>query len=389
MTPENNPFKVSIREFVGTRQASLFQTFKQPQFTGQLILVNSQQQEWTFYLYLGRILYATGGEHPVRRWKRNLLTFAPNLGDKLSSLDEKTKKEIVNQECWEYYLLSSWLEQGLLNRQQLSQIIRSIIVEILFDLTQSIEVTFEIKANQPLSSQLVLVDADQVIVEAWQIWQSWQGAKLADRSPNRAPIIRQPEELSKRTSEKTYGLMTKFFNGKNTLRDLSLLLKQDVAQMTRLMIPFIQLGFIDLMEVPDLSSPVAKLKGSQLNSENQKIVICCITHTVVLSEQLKKIVKELGYNFISFDNPNRAIAALLGQKPDLLFLDLDLPNINGYEFSLQLKKFSSLKNTPFIIMSENVNLMDRVRAKMSGFSEILSKPIEAQTVLSLFNKYLG
>ncbi len=389
MTPENNPFKVSIREFVGTRQASLFQTFKQPQFTGQLILVNSQQQEWTFYLYLGRILYATGGEHPVRRWKRNILTFAPDLGDKLSSLDEKTKKEIVNQECWEYYLLSSWLEQGLLNRQQLSQIIRSIIVEILFDLTQSIEVTFEIKANQPLSSQLVLMDADQVIVEAWQIWQSWQSAKLADRSPNRAPIIRQPEELSKRTSEKTYGLMTKFFNGKNTLRDLSLLLRQDIAQMTRLMIPFIQLGLIDLVEVPDIVSPVGKTKEKQSNSANQKIFICCITNTIVLSEQLAKIAKELGYNFTSFDNPNRAIASLLGQKPDLIFLDLDLPNINGYEFSLQLKKFSSLKNTPIIIMSENVNLMDRVRAKVSGFSEILSKPIEPQTVLSLLNKYLG
>jgi chemotaxis family two-component system response regulator PixG len=129
------------------------------------------------------------------------------------------------------------------------------IIEILLDITQAMEIVFQLNASQSLSTQLLFIDADQVIVEAWEDWQKWQGAKLADRSPNDCPIIRQPDQLKQRTSEKTYMIMSKLFNGKNTLRDLSLQLNQDIMQMTRLMLPYIQLGLIDLVSIPDLPLP--------------------------------------------------------------------------------------------------------------------------------------
>ena len=44
---------------------------KQERFSGQVLVKEQAGQEWNFYLFLGRILYATGGAHPVRRWRRN------------------------------------------------------------------------------------------------------------------------------------------------------------------------------------------------------------------------------------------------------------------------------------------------------------------------------
>jgi chemotaxis family two-component system response regulator PixG len=256
MTDSSKSPKVPIKEFIGSRQSNLFQTLKQPQFTGELILGSSKGEEWTFYLYLGRIIYATGGRHPVRRWMRNVTRFAPALITYLPSIDKNTLNKDSLRKCWEYELLNYWLEQQIVTRQQLNQIIRSAIVEILFDVTQAMEIVFQLNTSQSLSSQLVFIDADQVIVEAWEDWQKWQGAKLADRFPNDCPLVRQPDQLKQKTSLKTFQIMMKLFNGKNTLRDLSLQLNQDIMQMTRLMLPYIQLGLIDLISVLDSPIPM-------------------------------------------------------------------------------------------------------------------------------------
>ena len=52
---------------------------KPAKFTGTVLVKSSSGQEWTFYLYQGRILYVTGGLHPVRRWQRHLATFCPQI----------------------------------------------------------------------------------------------------------------------------------------------------------------------------------------------------------------------------------------------------------------------------------------------------------------------
>ncbi len=256
MTESSQSPKIPIREFVGTKQSNLFQTLKQPQFTGELIFGSAKGEQWTFYLYLGRIIYATGGRHPVRRWTRNITRFAPALITYLPSIDTNLFQQDSFQKCWEYELLNYWLQNQEVTRQQLNQIIRSMVIEILFDVTQAMEIVFQLKMSQSFSTQLVFIDADQVIVEAWQGWQQWQGAKLADRFPNDCPFIRQPDQLKQRTSPKTSQMMIKLFNGKNTLRDLSLQLNQDIVKMTKLMLPYIQLGLIDFISVPDLPIPI-------------------------------------------------------------------------------------------------------------------------------------
>lgn len=255
MTEPSNTPRIPIKEFVGTRQSSLFQTLKHPQFTGQLILGSSKGEEWIFHFYLGRIIYASGGDHQVRRWMRSVTKYAPVLITDLNSIDPRIFGTKIEKENWEYTLLGYWLKQQVVTRQQLTNIIRNIVTEILFDVTQRMEIVFQLRNQQHLPNQLIFIDPDQVIVQAWQEWQDWQGAKLADRFPNYCPVVRLSEKLQERTSPRTYQVMTKLFNGSNSLRDLSIQINQDLTQMTRSMLPYIQMGLIDLVEVPDLPCP--------------------------------------------------------------------------------------------------------------------------------------
>jgi two-component system, chemotaxis family, response regulator PixG len=88
-------------------------------------------------------------------------------------------------------------------------------------------------------------------------------------------------------------------------------------------------------------------------------------------------------------NPLQGISILLDRKPDLLFLDLIMPNTNGYELCTFLRKTSAFQDTPIVILTGNDGVVDRVRAKLTGASEFLSKPPESARVLQVIEKYLG
>ncbi|MEB3161270.1 MAG: DUF4388 domain-containing protein, partial [Synechocystis sp.] len=190
--PFPSSHSVPIQEFTASRQASFFDGLKQPRFSGQLILSSPSGEQWFFYLYLGRIMYATGGLHSVRRWRRQIASYLPQIAANLAAvqIDLASIDPQDLQVCWEYQLLCHWVEQQKVTREQAARLIRATVVEVLFDITQSMEVSCELRQDNLLSTRLVLIDADQMIAEAQQLWGKWQGAKIADRSPNAAPVIR-------------------------------------------------------------------------------------------------------------------------------------------------------------------------------------------------------
>nr|WP_041933145.1 response regulator [Gloeothece verrucosa] len=386
--PLYNP--VSIREFTATKQTGFFETLKQPRFSGQLILTGPRGEKWEFYLYLGRIMFATGGVHPVRRWRRNLSAYFPQLTPEFIQLALASLGPFDIQVCWEYQLLCLWVEQQKISREQAARMIRNTIVEVLFDITQMMEVSCELRQDDLLSTRLVLIDAEQVIAQCQELWQAWQAAKIADRSPNCAPIIRQPEQLQQRTSPQVYQTLRQLLDGQQTLRDLAVRMKRDVLTVTSSLLPYIQLGLVELIQLPDLPPPISPPTTTAVAVELPipGPLIACIDDSPLMCQTMEKILTSANYQFVAINDPLRAIAILLARKPELIFLDLVMPNANGYEICSQLRKMSYFKTTPIIILTGNDGLVDRVRAKMVGSSDFISKPVNPETVLGIIRKHL-
>jgi len=391
----NNPLVSGpLKEFALSQQTGLgfFDTLKQPRFSGQLELTSPNNTRWVFYLYLGRIIYATGGCHPVRRFRRNLSIYFPHMPSHVSALQSDIDNIPIDdlRICWEYQLLCLWVEQQKVTLEQAAKMIRSTIVEVLFDVTQVMQIACKLSSEKTLSTRLVLIDAEQVIVEAQKLWQAWQAAKIADRSPDMAPIIAQPEQLRQKTSEQIYHTLSQLLDGQQTLRDLAVRMKRDVLTVTRSLLPYIQEGLVRLMPIEDFPGPtIPTIPGIVSNNrEGQKHLIACVDDSPLVCQSMEKILKQNGYDFLGINDALRAIAILLSRKPDLIFLDLIMPNANGYEICSQLRKLSFFRHTPIVILTGNDGLIDRVRAKMVGSSDFLSKPVDAEVVVSVIRKHL-
>lgn len=375
-----------------TKKAQLFATLKQLRFNGQLVWRDSHQQEWIFYFSRGHIVYATGGTHPVRRWQRNLKAHCPGMvcqmtADQIKELDADAGK--LNS-CWEYKQLDLWVAQRKITRSQVAKIITSLIRELIFDLVSIEDLTNQIKHDEPLLKQLVLIDPQEVFTQAKQLWQVWNQAKLSSYSPNLAPVIRQPEQLKNVTSAQVYPTLTTLLNGHNTLRDLGVRMKRDSVQVARSLLPYLELGLVELITIPDLPIPVNQSvpRIPRKTTTHSEPLIACVDDSILVCQTMKRLLTKTGYQFLGIDDPLRAIALLLACKPNFIFLDLVMPNTNGYEICTQLRKISYFEQTPIVMLTGQDGLVDQVRARLVGASDFVSKPIDPEIVLRVINKHL-
>lgn len=97
-----------------------------------------------------------------------------------------------------------------------------------------------------------------------------------------------------------------------------------------------------------------------------------------------------GVSCFSFTNASKALQKLTGGEliPDVIFLDLNMPVINGEEFLGMLKATATLKDIPVIILSTSSDSLTARKLKEEGASGFLTKPASIKDLSNLLRPYL-
>ncbi|ACK72155.1 response regulator receiver protein [Gloeothece citriformis PCC 7424] len=104
---------------------------------------------------------------------------------------------------------------------------------------------------------------------------------------------------------------------------------------------------------------------------------------------MKKILQPAGYKILSIQEPMAGFAQLIEHKPDLILLDLNMPNANGYSICKFLRETPVFGKTPIIILTAQDTVIDRAKAKLVGATDFISKPPNPQELLLMIEKYLA
>ena len=380
------------------------------QFSGKLELQNTQEQKWQLYFHRGCLTWATGGNSAWRRWRRIFTQFCPSIS--LETLNLYTHDVC---ESWQYYIVNILLKQEKISLSQAISIINNTLVEVLFDLIQqdnldtlqvtSISCNLQAEMMQPIF-RLSIYEAFEKVKP---IWQSWCEANLHKYSPNLAPVLNKPEILKQHTSTLIYQKFQALISKQLTLRDLAFYLKQDLLSLTKKLMNYVNPGIIQLTTLPDLPA-LAVVKIDALENQVKEIkkpnsasaetaknplsvgqtkLIACIDDCPIINQVMGKMIANSGYLFIGIQKSTLALPTVVKVKPDLIFLDLDMPFTNGYEVCRHIRKIPDFKNTPIVILTAREGMIDRVRAQFVGCSEFINKPISQEKIEAIFNKYLN
>ncbi len=104
----------------------------------------------------------------------------------------------------------------------------------------------------------------------------------------------------------------------------------------------------------------------------------------------KKLISTIIFNCAIFEatDGNEAIERYSQEKPDLILMDIQMPNKNGYEAVKEIRKIKDAVNTPIIALTAGIMSGEREKCIESGMNDYLPKPIIKKDLEEIITKWL-
>ena len=96
-----------------------------------------------------------------------------------------------------------------------------------------------------------------------------------------------------------------------------------------------------------------------------------------------------GYIVLEACNAKNAVDIMDGITPDLILMDINMPDLDGYTLTAQIKAKPAFMHIPIIALTANVMKGDRERSLKAGCDGYIQKPIDVDTLPSLIHHYLS
>ena len=127
------------------------------------------------------------------------------------------------------------------------------------------------------------------------------------------------------------------------------------------------------------------------NSQNHvfKADILIVDDTIPNLELLSKMLTGEGYKVRAVSSGAMALTAAQSAPPDLVLLDIAMPDLDGYEVCLRLKDDARTRNIPILFISALDDAMDKVRAFEVGGVDYMTKPFQAAEVVARIETHVN
>jgi chemotaxis family two-component system response regulator PixG len=116
--------------------------------------------------------------------------------------------------------------------------------------------------------------------------------------------------------------------------------------------------------------------------------IFCIDDSPTALGTIKSFLDEQIFSVVGVTDSLRALMEIFSVKPDLILLDVTMPNLDGFELCSLLRKHAHFKHTPVIMVTDKSNLFDRAKAKLVKASGCLSKPFNQSDLLKTIFQHI-
>lgn len=110
-----------------------------------------------------------------------------------------------------------------------------------------------------------------------------------------------------------------------------------------------------------------------------KYQVLVVEDDIMISNLMSATLEMTGYAYRTATNGKEAIMSVLSYKPDIMLLDLGLPDMSGIEIIRKVREWSSM---PIIVVSARTDIEDKVEALDAGADDYLTKPFSVDELLA-------
>lgn len=397
------------------------------------VYVVHDQIRWSFYIKQGKLVYAAHSLDSFERLERHLRGLSrevPALNDKLRSqlrlmFDDPSpsnaKYRVTSELLCVEYLAILWLvNENHLPKLMAGKLIARIIQEVIENFLCLEDSDFKgIHYEHFLQETYCSLPVSRILEVEIQRLQAWYKLGPTICSPYYCPYLVSQASAQKRMSLETVQRLGRILRGFNFYQ-LGALLSKDplaiAAQLTPLVIdgsvllreplpPFNMLPPTYRLAAKEKQEDIDKLSetfidganlGTEENSISESFIgqstkvwkIVCIDDSESMLSIISTYLGSEDFQVTLIQDSMKALMKLTSIKPDLILLDIGMPNVDGYQLCSLIRKSSSLKDIPIVMVTGSKGLIDRARARMAGATDYLTKPFIQADLLKMIMRHL-
>ena len=375
-----------------------------------------------FHFNQGKLVFGTNSLAPFERLERHLRRLS-NINSKLNNSVIKLPRSQFHDGLQSYTQLPSdyqsviWLvEQDHLDAKLALTLIRRITREVFESLLCIPDVCqYRIVPRHNKIQELCQFDFNSYLgqcqkrLQAWQIfnekiWSSYQRPYL---------VTEKTQTIGDLTTQQNKTIC-KLLKGLN-FRQISAILDLDELAIAKILYPSMLDNTIVVRDPKppfDLLPPLPREKkydlksetdwrgddstGFQINSNSEQTVhvleeswkIASVDDDPAILGDFSQCLDKNMFSLLTIKDSLNAFAELIEFEPDFIVIDINMPNLNGYELSNLLRNHQNFKEIPIILSHEAYEQIDIFKLKRSGATETMVKPFSHTKLLDIIFRHL-
>ncbi|WP_349630198.1 twitching motility response regulator PilG [Methylophaga pinxianii] len=127
---------------------------------------------------------------------------------------------------------------------------------------------------------------------------------------------------------------------------------------------------------------------SETLSEFSGLKVMVIDDSKTIRRSAESLLQKAGCEVLTADNGFEALPIISGQHPDIIFIDIMMPRLDGYQTCALVKNNPKYRDIPVVMLSSKDGLFDRAKGRVVGAEQYLTKPFTRDDLLDAIRTHL-
>jgi twitching motility two-component system response regulator PilG len=136
------------------------------------------------------------------------------------------------------------------------------------------------------------------------------------------------------------------------------------------------------------SQLISDKKPVMVKKTTGKTTILVVDDSPTIRKVVSLILSRRGFEVLVAENGLEALAQMNTTMPSLIFLDITMPRMDGYQLCKIIRNKAQTKTIPIVMLTAKDGFFDKVKGRMAGASGYITKPFNAPQLLDAVDKYL-
>jgi CheY-like chemotaxis protein len=319
---------------------------------------------WNLGIANGQILYSGNRVWSAQMLLRIAERYVPSIRNAPKGQIETLRSKVQAEKLGSAEVLAMMKQSSLITEQQLIEALRSKILNDLdiYLLMGSGSAKF---IAEDLDNQLPVggFSPIELLAEAEQRQSQWTQLRAYVPSMKLCPVLDREAMTKANLPDSQRQRIEKMVQSDKSLSSIAERMAKDNLEVAQM---FAKLGKIGLVKF-------------QPHQKHTIATVMVIDDSPVLLSQFNHWVSALGYVVTTCQDAKNAIEAIKKAKPSVIFIDINMPEISGFELVKQIRQQPDLRAIPLTILTGEQKLSNKWRAQWSG-CEFLTKPLTSTGV---------